>query len=85
MNIRISVADPDHFDADPDPTSEKKRVRILLHIKILKRNFFLKMAYKTYLWTEKLVSMYLNLFKIGTGTYLHQKGYLNANFVVKFI
>jgi hypothetical protein len=24
----ISVADPDHFDADPDPTSEKNRIQI---------------------------------------------------------
>jgi hypothetical protein len=34
MNIRTkwiiinSVADPDHFDADPDPTSEKNRIQI---------------------------------------------------------
>jgi hypothetical protein len=28
-----SVADLDNFDADPDPTSEKKLIRILLYVK----------------------------------------------------
>jgi hypothetical protein len=28
MTPESSVADPDHFDADPDPTSEKTRMRI---------------------------------------------------------
>jgi hypothetical protein len=41
-----SVADPDHFDADPDP--------IMLYIKFCKKIFCLKMVYKTYLLTEKL-------------------------------
>jgi hypothetical protein len=28
-----SVADPDHFDADPDPTSEKSMMRIRIRIR----------------------------------------------------
>jgi hypothetical protein len=29
---KSSVADPDHFDADPDPTSEKNRIQIRIRI-----------------------------------------------------
>jgi hypothetical protein len=37
-----SVADPDNFDADPDQTSEKNRIRILLYVKICNKKFLLK-------------------------------------------
>jgi hypothetical protein len=51
-----SVADPNHFDADTDPTSKKLDADpdpIMLHIKIVTRYFCFNMAYKTYLLTEK--------------------------------
>jgi hypothetical protein len=43
-NRGTSVADPDHFDADPDPTSEKKPNAdpIILHIKFCNKIFMLK-------------------------------------------
>jgi hypothetical protein len=37
-----SVADPDHFDADPNATSEKNRIRILLYIKFCTKKCLLK-------------------------------------------
>jgi hypothetical protein len=37
-----SVADPDNFDADPDPTSEINRIRILLYVKFCNKKFLLK-------------------------------------------
>jgi hypothetical protein len=39
--IVISVADPDDFDADPDPTSEKNWIRILLYIKFCNKKVLL--------------------------------------------
>jgi hypothetical protein len=44
FSIHSSVADPDHFDADPDPdpTSEKNRIRILFYIKFCNKIFLLK-------------------------------------------
>jgi hypothetical protein len=40
--VKCSVTDPDNFDADPDPTSEKNRIRILLYVKFCKKKFLLK-------------------------------------------
>jgi hypothetical protein len=37
-----SVADTDNFDADPDPTSEKNRIRIMLYVKFCNKKFLLK-------------------------------------------
>jgi hypothetical protein len=58
--VFFSVADPDHFDADPDPTSEKNRMRIripdpgpiMLYIKFCNKIFLLNN--KAYLLTENL-------------------------------
>jgi hypothetical protein len=37
-----SVADPDNVDADPDPTSEKNQIWILLDVKFCDKKFLLK-------------------------------------------
>jgi hypothetical protein len=58
----IRVADSDHFDADPDPTSEKTgcgsgskiRIRSCSKQNFVTRYYCFKMAYKTYLLIEKL-------------------------------
>jgi hypothetical protein len=39
ISPRSSVADPDNFDEDPDPTSEKNRIRILLYVKFYNKKF----------------------------------------------
>jgi hypothetical protein len=39
-----SVADPDNSDADPDPTSEKNRIQILLYVKYCNKKFLFKNA-----------------------------------------
>jgi hypothetical protein len=42
ITVYGSVADPNNFDADPDPTSEKNRIRILLYVKFCNKKFLLK-------------------------------------------
>jgi hypothetical protein len=63
QHLLTSVAGPDHFDADPDPTSEKTGCSsgsgseffypdpICSTFNFLTRYFCLKMAYETYLLT----------------------------------
>jgi hypothetical protein len=42
FHIIISVADPDHFDADPDPTSKKPDADpTMLYIEFCKKIFLL--------------------------------------------